>query len=85
MQKESERFKKDAERFLADYRREKERLETRLADVESKAREDAERAAAQYQQQICKLRNSLETNAAALEKDKALLLLGNSPRGEITE
>ena len=74
MQNEIERFENDAERFVTDYRNEKEKLEARLAQVEFEARQDADRAAAQHQQQIDELRNSLEANAATSEREKALML-----------
>jgi len=74
IQKEVEKVKKGVGSFAADYRRDKERIETHLAEVESKAREEAERVAAQYQQQIDGLRNTIETNAAVSEMDKIRVL-----------
>ena len=74
MQKEIERFKNDAERFVTDYKKEKEGLEARLARVEFEARQDADRVTARYQQQIDELRRSLEANSAASGREKALML-----------
>ena len=73
MQKEIERLKNDAERFASGYRREKDRLEAHITHVEAKARQEADRLATQYQQQIDELKNALQTNAAASERDRATM------------
>ena len=70
MQKEIERFQHDSTRLESDYKREKERLEDRLANMEEEARREADRVATQYQRQIDELRDSLQTNAVASEREK---------------
>ena len=73
MQKEIERLKNDAKRFASGYKKEKDRLEAHIAHVEAEAKQEADRVATQYQQQIDELRASLQANAAASEKDRALM------------
>jgi len=79
MQREIARFENDARRLESDYKREKETLESRLADMESEAREETNRVATQYQQQIDELRDTLQANAAASEREKAQM------RGQIDQ
>jgi len=73
MQEEIERLKDDAKRFSSGYKRERDRLEAHIVHVEAKARQEADRVATQYQQQIDELRASLQANAAASERDRALM------------
>jgi hypothetical protein len=73
MQREIARFEKDAKRLASDYESEKEKLETRLEQMEAETRQEADRIAAQYQLQIDELKHGLETNAAASEREKALM------------
>jgi len=73
MQEEIERLKDDAKRFSSGYKREKDRLEAHIAHVEAKAKQEADRVATQYQQQIDELRASLRTNTDASERDRALM------------
>jgi DNA repair exonuclease SbcCD ATPase subunit len=73
MQREIKRFQHDSERLESDYKKEKERLEERMRLMELKAREEAERIAAQYQRQIDELKHALDTNTAASERDKAYM------------
>jgi len=73
MQREIARFENDAKRLASDYESEKERLETRLEQMETESRQESDRIAAQYQRQIDELRYTLETNAAASEREKALM------------
>jgi len=74
MQKEIERFQNDGERLVSDYKKEKERLEVRLEEMELETKREADRVAAQYQRQIDELRGTLESNAAASEREKAQML-----------
>jgi hypothetical protein len=71
MQSEIARFQNDARRLESDYKREKERLESRLTEMGEKTRQEAERVAAQHQRQIDELSNALQANAAASEREKA--------------
>jgi len=71
MQKEIARFENDAKRLESDYKSEKERLETRLTTMEEEAREETNRVTMQYQRQIDEMRDALQTNAAASEREKA--------------
>ena len=74
MQREISRFQTDAKRLESDYKQEKERLEERLGEMESKARQEANRVAAEYQQQIDELRDALRSNGEASEREKAQML-----------
>lgn len=74
MQKEVERFQNDARRLESDYTREKGMLESRLNEMESEGRQEADRIAAQYQRQIDELRTALRSNVEASEREKAQLL-----------
>jgi hypothetical protein len=67
MQGEIAKFKNDVKRLESDYKREKERLEARLAET----RQEAECVAAQHQRQIDELSNAFQVNAAASEREKA--------------
>lgn len=74
MQREISRFQTDAKRLESDYKQEKERLEERLGEMESKARQEADRIAAEYRQQIDELRDALQSNGEASEREKAQML-----------
>ena len=74
MQKEIERFENDAGRFASDYEKKKERLEACFTQMRFNARREADRIAAQYEQQIYEPKNSLEANVADSGRDKALML-----------
>jgi hypothetical protein len=74
MQKEIARFENDAKRLASDYKNEKDKLDTRLAQMEEEAREEADRVAAQYQRQVDELRDSLQTNTSASEMERARML-----------
>jgi flagellar biosynthesis GTPase FlhF len=74
MQKEVERFRNDARRLESDYTKEKGMLESRLEQMESEGRQEADRIAARYRQQIDELRTALRSNAETSEREKALLL-----------
>ena len=74
MQREIARFENDAKRLASDYKKEKEKLETRLEDMEAESRREADRIAAQYQRQIDELRDSLRANTAASEREKEQML-----------
>lgn len=71
MQMEIDRFQNDSERLESDYKKERERLEARMAQMESNAREEADRIASQYRQQIDELNHTLQTNAAATESERS--------------
>jgi len=73
MQREIAKFENDAKRLKSDYKNEKERLETRLEEMEDEARREADRVATQYQRQMEELRYTLEENTAASEREKALM------------
>ena len=74
MQREIARFENDAKRLESDYKSEKDKLEARLTQMEAEARQEADRVAAQYQQQVDELRGSLQTNTAASEMERAQML-----------
>jgi len=74
MQREIAKFENDAKRLASDYKSEKDKLETRLTQVEAEARQEADRIAAQYQRQVDELRESLQTNTAASEMERAQML-----------
>ncbi|KAF9781312.1 hypothetical protein BJ322DRAFT_269416 [Thelephora terrestris] len=59
MQREMERYQNDARRLEHDYLQERQRLEARILQMESEARQGA----AYYQQQINQMRNSMYTNS----------------------
>ena len=71
MQREIAKFENDTKRLASDYKNEKDRLDVRLIQMEAEARQEADRVAAQYQRQIDELNYSLQTNAAASEREKA--------------
>jgi hypothetical protein len=71
MQREIERFQNDSERLESDYKKEKERLEARMEQMELEAKKETERLKAEYQRQMDDMKNTIETNAAASESDKA--------------
>ena len=73
MQKEIERFQNDSERLASDYKKEKEMLEARMERMELEAKQEAERIANQYKQQIDELKNNLQSNTEASERDKAYM------------
>jgi hypothetical protein len=74
MQREITRFQTDARRLESDYKKEKEMLGERLEQMESEARREADRIAAQYQLQIDELRNALRFNTETSEREKAHML-----------
>ena len=74
MQKEIARFENDSKRLASDYKREKDKLEARLGEVEMEAKREADRISAQYQRQIEELRGSLQDNAATSQREKAQML-----------
>lgn len=74
MQREIARFENDTKRLASDYKKEKEKLESRLGEMEAESRREADRIAAQYQGQIDELRDSLRANAAASEREKAQMI-----------
>ena len=74
MQKEIERFQHDSQRLESDYKKEKVRLDERMQQMEAEARKEADRVAAEHRQQIDSLRNALETNTTASEREKAQML-----------
>jgi hypothetical protein len=74
LHKEAERSQNDAKRLESDYKKEKERLEDRIMQVEFEARQEADRIAAHYQQQIDELRSALQSNAEASEREKAQIV-----------
>jgi hypothetical protein len=71
MQREIARCQNDARRLESDYKKEKETLQTRLSQIESVARQEGDRVAAQYQRQVDELRDALRTNSEASEREKA--------------
>jgi hypothetical protein len=71
MQKEIERFQDDSARLESDYKKEKERMEARMGQMELEARQEAERISNQYQRQIDEMRTALQTNTEATEREKA--------------
>ena len=66
MQREIERFQNDTRRLQSDYKDEKGRLEARLEQMESEARQAAVRMRAQYQQQT-EEREMLEARLEQME------------------
>lgn len=71
MQREIARFENDSKRLASDYKKEKARLQARLAQVEEETKREADRIASQYQGQIDDLRDTLQTNTAASEVERA--------------
>jgi hypothetical protein len=71
MQKEIKRFQHDSERLEYDCKKETERLAERMERMESQAREEADRIAAQLQRHIDEMKNALQTNIEASEREKA--------------
>ena len=70
MQRDIDRFQHDSQRLESDYKKEKERLEERMGQMESQARQEADRIEAQYRRQIEEMKNALQTNTEASERDK---------------
>jgi len=74
MQKEIARFENDTKRLASDYKDEKERLEARVTQMEAETRQEADRVATQYQRQIDGLKDSIQTDAATSQREKARML-----------
>jgi hypothetical protein len=74
MQKEIEKFQNDSERLESDYKKEKERLKARMEPMELEAKKEMERVKAEYQRKMDNIKNTLQTNAAASESERAKML-----------
>jgi len=74
MQREIARFENDTKRLASDYKSEKQRLEARVTQMEAETRQESDRVAAQYQRQIDELKNAMQANAAASEREKEQML-----------
>jgi len=74
MRKEIARFEYDTRRLASDYKSEKERLEARVTQMETETRQESHRIATQYQQQVNELRNTIQANAAASERERKQML-----------
>lgn len=84
MRGEMVRLENDIRRLESEYKEEKERLEERLEQIGSKARREADRVAAQYQQQINELRNTTRSNTMTPAQRKEAHrreLINNLPKG----
>ena len=71
MRREIARFEYDIKRLASDYGDERDRLEARLTQTETEARQEADRVAAQYQRPIDSVTDSLRKGAAASERERA--------------
>ena len=71
MQRALERFRHDSERLESYHKKEKEKLEDQMGQMESEARQEADRISAQYQRQVDEMKDTLHTNTEASEKEKA--------------
>ena len=74
MQREIAGFENDSKRLASDYKKEKDRLEARLVQMEEVARQEADRVVTQCQGEIDGLRDTLRTNTAASETERAQTL-----------
>ena len=71
MQRELEKFRHDNERLESDHNKEKEKLEDQMGQMESEARQEADRISAQYQRQVDEMKDTLHADTEASEKEKA--------------
>jgi hypothetical protein len=69
-----ERLENDSRRFASDFQRQKKELEVRVAEEKGKTKRDAERLAAQYQEEIDELYAAMRANTVASDEERAELL-----------
>lgn len=74
LQAEMTRIQNDAQKLASKYSEEKEGLEKRMQELSQSAREEVERASAEYRRQMSALQTQLDTTSSTSAAERAELI-----------